>query len=127
MDHETGLQSYVVTYQRLKKMIFDVSLFNTQHYKVRIKDKGSNPGKRLAPSLQLAVVAIEKGTFGSPLTTVSQLTKQYIYIYIYISSSHLVVPPARISLSLSLHPSLSFIASSRSSWLHPVSSQSCCM
>ena len=34
---------------------------------------------------------------------------------------------ARISLTLSRHFSLSFIASGRSSGLHPVSSQSCCM
>ena len=34
---------------------------------------------------------------------------------------------ARISLTLSLHVSLSFIASGRSSGLHPVSSHSCCM
>ena len=34
---------------------------------------------------------------------------------------------ARISLALSLHVSLSFIASGRSSGLHPVSSHSCCM
>ena len=33
---------------------------------------------------------------------------------------------ARISLILSLHVSLSFIASDRSSGLHPVSSHSCC-
>ena len=38
-----------------------------------------------------------------------------------------IVPPARISLILSLHFSLSFIASGRSSELHPVSSHSCCM
>ena len=38
-----------------------------------------------------------------------------------------VMPPARISLTLAHHFSLSFIASSRSSGLHPVSSQSCCM
>ena len=38
-----------------------------------------------------------------------------------------VVPPARISLTLSHHFSLSFIASGRSSGLHPVSSHSCCM
>ena len=37
------------------------------------------------------------------------------------------MPPARISLTLSRHFSLSFIASGRSSWLHPVSSQTCCM
>ena len=40
---------------------------------------------------------------------------------------HHVVPPARISLTLSRHSSLSFITSGRSSGLHPVSSQSCCM
>ena len=40
---------------------------------------------------------------------------------------HHVAPSARISLTLSCHPSLSFIATSRSSGLHPVSAQSCCM
>ena len=40
---------------------------------------------------------------------------------------HLVVPSAQISLTLSRHPSLSFIASGRSSGLHPESSHSCCM
>ena len=40
---------------------------------------------------------------------------------------HHVVPLARISLILSRHFSLSFIASGRFSGLHPVSSDSCCM
>ena len=40
---------------------------------------------------------------------------------------HHVVPLAWISLTLSHHFSLSFIASGRSSGLHPVSSHSCCM
>ena len=40
---------------------------------------------------------------------------------------HHVVRLARISLTLSLHVSRSFIASGRSSGLHPVSSHSCCM
>ena len=40
---------------------------------------------------------------------------------------HHVVPLARISLTLSRHFSLSFIASGRSSGLHPVSSYSCCL
>ena len=40
---------------------------------------------------------------------------------------HHVVPLARISLILSHHFSLSFIASGRSSGLHPISSHSCCM
>ena len=47
-----------------------------------------------------------------------------LHIYIY---HHHVVPPARISLTLSRHFSLSFITSGRSSGLHPVSSHSCCM
>ena len=47
-------------------------------------------------------------------------------IHIYHHHHH-VVPLARISLTLSRHFSLSFIASGRSSWLHPVSSHSCCM
>ena len=40
---------------------------------------------------------------------------------------HHIVSPARISLTLSRHSSLSFITSGRSSWLHPVSSPSCRM
>ena len=40
---------------------------------------------------------------------------------------HDVVQPARISLTLSRHFSLSFIASGRYSGLHPVPSQSYCM
>ena len=34
---EIGVQSLVESYQRLKKMILDADLLNTQHYKVRIK------------------------------------------------------------------------------------------
>ena len=40
---------------------------------------------------------------------------------------HHVVPLVRISLTLSRYFSLSFIASGRSSGLHPISSHSCCM
>ena len=40
---------------------------------------------------------------------------------------HHVMPLSRISLTLSRYFSLSFIASGRSSGLHPVSSYSCCM
>ena len=51
----------------------------------------------------------------------------YAYLHTYIHHRHHhVVPLARISLTLSRHFSLSFIASSRSSGLHPVSSHSCC-
>ena len=58
-------------------------------------------------------------------------THTHIFIYIYLHSyhhhhHHHVVPLARISLTLS-NSSLSFIASGRSSGLHPVSSHSYCM
>ena len=44
----------------------------------------------------------------------------------YHHHHHHVVPPARISLTLSRYSTQSFIASGRSSGLHPVSSQSYC-
>ena len=44
-----------------------------------------------------------------------------------IHHHHHVVPLAWISLTLPRHFTLSFIASGRSSGLHPVSSHSCCM
>ena len=48
-------------------------------------------------------------------------------IVLFQHHHHHDVRPVRISLTLSLHVSLSFIASGRSSGLHPVSSHSCCM
>ena len=39
MVWETGVQSQVESYQRLKKMVLDTALLNTQHYKVGIKNK----------------------------------------------------------------------------------------
>ena len=53
-----------------------------------------------------------------------------MYIFFYFTNHHPhhhVVPPARISLTLSRHSSQSFIASGRSSGLHPISLHSCCM
>ena len=35
---------------KIRKMVLDPSQLNTQHYKVRIKVKWSNPGKGVAPS-----------------------------------------------------------------------------
>ena len=53
-------------------------------------------------------------------------TNQSSFVCAQVDHHH-VVPPARISLTLSRHFSLSFIASGRSSGLHPVSLHSCCM
>ena len=35
---------------KTQKMLLDTSLLTTQHYKVHIKGKWSNPGKGVAPS-----------------------------------------------------------------------------
>ena len=67
-----------------QKIVLDASWLNTQHYKVLINGKWSNPGKGVAPSLHLSVVAIEKGAFGLSSTMLGQLVYIYIYIYIYI-------------------------------------------
>ena len=48
-------------------------------------------------------------------------------IYIYHHHHHHVVPLVRISLTLSRHFCLLFIAPGRSSGRHPVSLHSCCM
>ena len=54
----------------------------------------------------------------------SSVRKLLLLIY---NHHHHVMPLAWISLTLSRHFSLSFIASGRSSGLHPVSPHSCCM
>ena len=78
-------------------MVLDAALLNTQHYKIRIKGKVEKSREW-------------RGTL--PYTC---------------SHHHHVMPQARISLTLSCHFSLSFIASGKSSGLHPISSHSCCM
>ena len=70
---------------KTQKMVLDASLLNIQHYKVRIHGKWSNPGKGVAPSLHLDVVAIEKGAFGSPSTMVSQFTHSWREIVRFMS------------------------------------------
>ena len=50
-----------------------------------------------------------------------------LYLYLHMHHHHHHEPQARISLTLSRHFSLSFIASGWSSGLHPVSSHSCWM
>ena len=54
-----------------KKKVLDASLFNTQHYKVWIKGKWRNPGKRVAPSSTPWCSSYGKGAFELPSTTVN--------------------------------------------------------
>ena len=56
----------------------------------------------------------------------SRYVSHHIYIYHHHHHHHVALV-ARISLTLSLHSSLSFIALGRSSGQHPVSSHSCWM
>ena len=60
MALETGVQSQGKSYQRLKKMVLDTSLLNTQHYKVRFKGKVEQSKERsCALPYKLGIVAIE--------------------------------------------------------------------
>ena len=63
--------------------------------------------------------------FSSLLTEI--MIKAQLEEIIELHHHHPVVPPARMSLTLSRHFYLLFITYGRSSGLHPVSSQSCCM
>ena len=82
MARETWVQSQVEPYQRLKKMVFDASLLNTQHYKVRIKSKVEQSSERSSAPLHLGVVAVEGGAFGLPSTIVANITYCYIILSI---------------------------------------------
>ena len=73
MVREIGVQSQVVI-PKTQKMVLDTSLLNTQHYTVHIKSKEEQSRRRSSALLHLSVVAIEKGAFVSPLTTVANFT-----------------------------------------------------
>ena len=66
------------------KIVLDASLLNTQHYKVRIKGKWSNPVKRVVPSPTCRCSSYWKASFRVTLDYSRQLYFIYIYIYIYI-------------------------------------------
>ena len=114
---ETWVQSQIVSYQKLKKMVLDTSLLNTQQYKVRIKGKvvlytsllntqhykvhikgkveQSRERSSASPTPRCIslLVALDYGR---------QLT-YYIYIYIYISFICVWSLSSSLSLSLSIY------------------------
>ena len=56
------------------KIVLDTSLLNTQRYKIRVKGKVEQSREKIsALPVHLGVVAIEKGAFWSPSTTVANL------------------------------------------------------
>ncbi len=63
---------------KTQKMVLAAILLNTQHYKVWIKGKVEQSKESSHPPLHLGVVAIEKGAFGSLLTTVANFTFYFI-------------------------------------------------
>ena len=63
---ETRVQSQIKSYQRLKKLVLDTSLLNTQHYKVQIKGKWNNSGKGVASSPIPWCSSYLKGAFRLP-------------------------------------------------------------
>ena len=65
------------------KMVLDVALLNTQHYKVWIKGKIKQSEEKFAPSTQGGDVAIEKGAYLLHIY-IYILLISYIYICIYI-------------------------------------------
>ena len=73
-----------VSHTKVSKMVLDTTLLNTQLYKARIKNKVEQSREWSSAPLHLVVVVIEKGTFGSPSTTIANITFIYTYIYIYI-------------------------------------------
>ena len=69
-------------------MVLDTSLLNTQQYMVHIKRAILE--KEYQPPIHLGVVAIEKGAFWLPSTTVVNFT----YIYIVVSTFSTYLPKA---------------------------------
>ena len=59
---------------KTQKMILYAVLLNIQHYNVRIKGRVEQSREKSSAPLQLGVVAIEKGDFGSPSTKVADFT-----------------------------------------------------
>ena len=70
----TGVQYQVESYQRLKKWYLIPPCLTLSIIRYVSRVKWSNPVKGVAPSLHIGVVAIEKGTFGLPSTTVANIT-----------------------------------------------------
>ena len=60
------------------KMVLYTSLFNPQQYKVRIEGKVEQSRERSSSPLHIGVVAIEKGSFWSPSTTVAKFALTFI-------------------------------------------------
>ena len=80
MARETGIQSQVESYQGLKKWYLMPTCLTLSIITFGSRVNRAIQGKEEHPNLHFSVVAMEKGAYGSPSTTILQL----IYIYIYV-------------------------------------------
>ena len=62
---------------KTQKIVLDAALFNTQHYKVKIKGKVEQSREWSCAHW------IEKDAFGSPLTKVANFTYFYMFLFTY--------------------------------------------
>ena len=70
---------------KTQKMVLDTALLSSQHCKIHIKGNRAIQAKEQCPPLHLSVVAIKKGPFESPSTTVFNFPlDMYVYIYIHL-------------------------------------------
>ena len=81
MARETGVQSQVKLYQRLKKMVLDAFLLNTQHYKVWIKGKVEQSRERSSAFPTPRCSSYWKGSLRVALDYGHQL---YFFFNIYV-------------------------------------------
>ena len=73
---------------KTQKIVLNASLLNTQYYEILIKGKWNNPEK-VAHTLHLSVVAIEKGPLKLPTTRDSQqLTTNISYHIWWLSKAN---------------------------------------
>ena len=88
MAREIWVQSQVESYQRLKKMVLDASLLNTQHYKVRIKGKVEQSREGVAPSPTPWCSSYRKGSLRVTLDYGRQLYLLTLLLIRSIAHSH---------------------------------------
>ena len=87
MVQETWVQSQVESYQKWYLIPPCLTLSNIRYVS---REKWSNPGKGVVPTLHLGVVAIEKGAFWSPSTMVANFTYFWLICKYWINLLTLV-------------------------------------